>query len=159
MVQVVSEETDPIVEFVNGFKREEHVLEENAERDTMLHPRSKFQFVWNATSAVLIQFYIIIVPLRLAFRNTVQNSEFLNPVAGMWLVIDIWADLFFILDIFINFRTWIFVNGKLQRDKQVITNTYLRGWFLADALSSLPVSIVANVLDVKINEVHLLLHR
>ena len=59
---------------------------------------------------------------------------------------EMFIDLFFIVDIMINFRTGYLETGlsgtKEILDPRKVARAYLRGWFCIDLLSSIPLSVV-----------------
>jgi len=64
-------------------------------------------------------------------------------VSAAWLTIDLVIDLFFCVDIVINFFSAIeSENGDLITDRKQIAIRYLTTWFLLDLASSLPISAI-----------------
>jgi hypothetical protein len=92
---------------------------------------------------VTILFYVVVVPLRLAFHDTVPGSSFLKA-EGVWLTIDITADLMFLFDICLNFRTAVKIDGVLVKSGKDIACHYVSNWFFPDLLASFPTSFVTN---------------
>jgi hypothetical protein len=62
----------------------------------VLLPGTGFRFWWDAVSMTMIVFISLTLPYRLAF--VVNGHQFYD-------VFDVFCDLFFIADIFLNFRT------------------------------------------------------
>jgi hypothetical protein len=56
-----------------------------------------FRICWDLLMGSLIIFYVIVVPLRMAFGNT-ASSDFITT-RGRWYYFDLVADLGFLLDI------------------------------------------------------------
>ena len=119
----------------------------------------------------MVPFLIIIlitVPLRVGF-------DFEVPAFSAWFWIDVVLDLYFALDIAVNFRTaFSNENGQIETDQvrhsrpahpalceeeanaincgdadtsrpcsqKLIAKNYMRGWFVVDTLSCLPVQYV-----------------
>ena len=85
---------------------------------------------------LLLMYVLISVPLRLAFSI---DAECGTP--GFF--IDLCVDVYFICDIFFNFRTAIYdKEGVLELDTKAISKAYLRGWFALDVLACLPVTYI-----------------
>ena len=57
------------------------------------------------------------------------------------------TEIFLLLDCLMTFRTGVLVDGQLEMDPVVIASRYLRGWFLIDMLTSLPVSYIVSALE------------
>ena len=66
-------------------------------------PEPASQMRWDLLMALLIVFYMFVVPMRIAFDATAKGT-FINGEGG-WFVFDLASDSLFILDIAFNFRT------------------------------------------------------
>jgi hyperpolarization activated cyclic nucleotide-gated potassium channel 2 len=100
----------------------------------LLHPSKGFRLYWDLTSILLVVYISIMLPLQLAF---VQCAGF-----GLELF-DVAIDIFFLVDIAINFRTAVEVEGfELLTGPREIARLYLRGWFALDVISSFPIDWV-----------------
>ena len=60
---------------------------------------------------------------------------------------NLFAEIFLLLDCLMTFRTGVLVDRQLEMDPVVIASRYLRGWFLIDMLTSLPVSYIVSALE------------
>ena len=80
----------------------------------------------------------LIVPIRLAF----SDSE-----SFWWSLFYIITDTIFLIDIILTFLTTINDTEKIYEitDKKKIAKQYLKGWFLIDFLSILPIDIMLMV--------------
>lgn len=78
--------------------------EQRASAHCLLHPQRRFRFNWDLASCLLILFMAISLPYRIAFVLHWSLSG---------RVLDFLIDAFFMLDIVINLRTMIVVNGEL----------------------------------------------
>ena len=47
-------------------------------------------------------------------------------------------DVFFIIDILISFNTGYYKGGMIVMKRRIITNKYLKGWFIIDFIASFP---------------------
>ena len=72
-------------------------------------------------------------------RSTLRENC-ANFLAWFWL--NFAVDIFFIVDIVINFRTGYINEGFFVEDDYLAAMSYLRGAFLMDLLGSLPINIV-----------------
>lgn len=97
-------------------------------------PDSVFSAVWDLMQVILLLYVSVTVPLRAGFELTVELWTF----AFFW---DLLIDLFFVVDIFLNFRTAFYTSNGVREDRpKKIAENYLRGWFPVDFLSSLPLA-------------------
>ena len=63
----------------------------------MIDPDGTFSQVWDVTSLVLLFYVILLVPYRICFGVQIDLWS------GAW-IFDLFVDLFFIADLFYNFR-------------------------------------------------------
>lgn len=87
---------------------------------------------------IVILYSIIVIPYRLAAHVDAE---------GGWLVVETIFDVFFGLDLVLNFFTCYFDerSGELETDFKAIVKKYLKGWFLVDFLSTLPMDALGNI--------------
>ena len=101
-------------------------------------PDSGFSACWDLISVVLLMYVSIVVPLRACFEL---------ELVELWsstFFIDLFVDLFFIIDVYMNFRTAYYLSdGTREARKGLIARQYLRGWFAIDFASCLPVGYIA----------------
>jgi hypothetical protein len=89
----------------------------------MLRPNGKFKIGWDIVTVILLGYLLTSLPLYIGFE--MADSPFQTTMDYVVLV-------FFSLDMLVNFRTGYFdLLGNLVR--------YLKGWFLVDLLSTIPV--------------------
>ena len=61
------------------------------------------------------------------------------PVGSFAFFVDVFADIIFVLDLLLNFRTaYVDEHGVMEERPRVIAKHYMRGWFFLDALSCMP---------------------
>ena len=89
---------------------------------------------WDAFVGILVVYYTIIVPVRVAFDSAEPTPE--------ETVLDMFFNAIFIIDIVLNFRTAVKLEGVLIEDPVKIRNAYLKSWFLIDFLSTVPVDLI-----------------
>jgi hypothetical protein len=147
---------DPLHAFVMGFARPNVIKEPDP--PYIFNPKSKFKLTWDTVSACLILFYMLVVPIRLSFGQTVPSNDFAVG-NGFWLWFDVFADLFFLLDIGFTFRTAIpHASGEegFETRPAVLAKAYLKRWFWADIVSSIPLSMVSALADSNLSSEYLI---
>lgn len=102
-----------------------------------LHPESRVFITWE-TLVVLVNFYnAFFVPFRIGFEEA---------YTGIWLVLDLLADLLLIADIFVRFHLGYVEQGEYVDDKERIIQRYRDGAMKGHLAASLPLDIVARLL-------------
>eukprot|EP01043_Picozoa_sp_COSAG02_P015947 COSAG02_NODE_691_length_18445_cov_23.541099_12_plen_784_part_00 len=95
-------------------------------------PDSAYAAMWDALQVLLLVYLCVVIPLRACFSIDILigSTEF---------YVDTFADLVFVLDVVLNFRTaFVDEHGVVEERPRVIARHYLRGWFMLDVLSCLP---------------------
>jgi hypothetical protein len=93
-------------------------------------PPSLGKLRWDLLLGFWIIYSTIMVPLRIGFSLEAE---------GVSSVIDLIGDIFFFLDIVVNFLTgYVDAEGYTIWDFKIIGQKYLRGWFMVDFLSTFP---------------------
>ena len=97
-------------------------------------PDGAFRLKWDLLQVLLILWSAITLPFTLAFVEEPPGPR----ETSFWFTALI--DLFFIVDITLNFRTAIFVaeDGEMITDLKTIAREYGCSWFIVDLLSCLP---------------------
>ena len=112
----------------------------------LFYPQDCFKSVfWDMIMALCLLITCLIVPFNMAFSEELDQIDWFIQFV---LVIDI----FFSLDILINFNTAILINDEvmeLEDDRKEIACIYLKGWFLIDLLSVIPFDVLVNTLTPK----------
>ena len=88
------------------------------------YPDNTYRALWDCVLTVLVIYYSLAVPLRMAF-DLASPTEIEN-------LFDIIFSFLFILDIGLNFCTAIKVHGTTITEHKTIARHYLRSWFLVD---------------------------
>ena len=104
-------------------------------------PSAPGRLLWDVVVALMIVYYLIVVPMRLAFEPHNATVDLITG-RGSWLILDLLFDLMFLTDIVVNFRTAYLVAGELETDQYKIAKTYFVGWFPLDMVASLPTTIL-----------------
>ena len=85
---------------------------------------------------IALAYVLVAVPYRIGFEKEVGLLSF-------WFFVDLTIDLYFIIDIYVSFRTAFYTKqGELEYRKQAISRNYIRSWLPLDFVSCLPVNYV-----------------
>lgn len=91
--------------------------------------------------AICLLLTCLLVPYNMAFSDELDQL--------VWFVdFMLVLDLFFTVDILINFNTAVVTNElnmELEDDRKKIAITYLKGWFIIDLLSVIPFDKLTNL--------------
>ena len=98
----------------------------------VINPRSDIHRYWETFSSVCIFVTCLIVPFQ---------ASFISEFATLWAFAYIFDVLFF-LDMVLRFCVGYFSKGNLITDKSFIRKRYLRGKFLLDLLSIIPLDFL-----------------
>eukprot|EP00924_Labyrinthula_sp_SR-Ha-C_P010936 snap_masked-scaffold_33-processed-gene-0.22-mRNA-1 protein AED:0.09 eAED:0.12 QI:0/0/0/1/1/1/2/0/551 len=104
----------------------------------LFHPEKGISIGWDLAIFGLVCYVTVTTPLRMSFFPNLDASSNL-----FW--IDLVIDFIFLLDIVKRFRTGYFqdtITSEVVMDTKLIAIRYLKGWFLIDFLSCMPVDIV-----------------
>ena len=145
------------------------LFEENPLPPWTRDPESNFSMIWDMTSAVMLLYVTVTVPLRVCFnveielwcgprcRRSARPGRFADFA---WLCagrsfdffVDLVVDLFFITDVAINCRTSYYdSNGFRENRPDRILKNYLKGWFFIDFLSVVQMDFIVMILDIDVS--------
>lgn len=99
-----------------------------------INPYSNFRTRWDLLLSVVLIYNGFVIPLRLAFDMTDDLS---SPL--FWL--DRMVDSLFLLDILLNFRTGVIVNGGHVSYERLAAR-YIRSWLVVDLVSAAPYELI-----------------
>jgi len=104
----------------------------------ILHPAALSRMTWDAIQVVFLLYIAMVVPYRVGFNEPAQGPLY-------WL--EVLQDLFFIVDIFLNFVTGYVEEdtGTLVMLPKPIATHYLRNFLVVDLLACLPIDIMVRV--------------
>eukprot|EP00794_Sanderia_malayensis_P017353 gene17353-19086_t len=90
------------------------------------------RLIWDWVILILVCYIAIMVPFSVAFKTHDHTKEL--------IIADTIVEVFFIIDIIINFRTTYIdkKSGRIITNKKLIAQHYLKGWFIVDFLAALP---------------------
>ena len=97
----------------------------------VLLPSSPPRLAWDIVSIILVSYITVSLPYRTAFLSE-SHSFSLS-------VFDFLIDVYFLVDIVINFRTAFLDDGELVTSPYRIGLKYLTTWFFLDLAASLPI--------------------
>ena len=101
----------------------------------MIYPLSKFGVSWLFVTGLFLAYTGVVTAPLVAFYWLEAECSIVPT-----LFFDTAVDCFFILDIFLNFKTGIFDGAEYIDAPAVVARKYLRGSFLFDCVTSFPVS-------------------
>ena len=88
----------------------------------------------------MLLYVSVTVPLRAGFQLDVDLWS-----ASFW--VDVIVDVFFVLDMFLNFRTAYYDRAGLREDRAGrMARNYLSGWFVIDLFSCLPLGYLLRLI-------------
>ena len=112
--------------------RDESLFDEQPLNRWTRDPNSTFTSVWDLSSVIMLLYVSAVVPLRVCFGVDID----------LWsatFFIEAIVDLFFIVDVGLNFRTAYYdENGLRESRPEYIAKHYMQGWFPIDLVSCLP---------------------
>lgn len=120
-----------------GFAQEDEIRQrQELASSWVLHPGSPYKFAWDAFLAVLVVYSVVVVPLRIGFKEEASPRS-----AIFWFEVSI--DFVFIIDIVVNCRTaYLTAHGLLEKRPRQIARHYLLSWFVVDVSASIPVDLI-----------------
>eukprot|EP01052_Picozoa_sp_SAG31_P013305 SAG31_NODE_797_length_12029_cov_13.875692_12_plen_466_part_00 len=102
----------------------------------VIHPLGRFRKVWDLMQIVLLVYVAVLVPYRIGFDDDVDKW-------GYAFFLDALVDVYFIVDVFLNFRTAFYdKHGEMVYDAAPIAKHYVQTWLAIDILGCLPVNYV-----------------
>ena len=104
----------------------------------ILHPEHRFRKTWDFAQIFALIYVAVFVPVRTGFDIV------LEPGSMQW-VVELIVDVYFVADIFVNFRTGFMDDGILEMRTQMIRKKYCQGWLIVDLVSCLPISYITAI--------------
>ena len=97
----------------------------------MIYPNDLGKMWWDVIMSLILLLSIFITPLDLAFAELADRPE--------WPVINRIVDVFFLSDMLLTFFSALQDDEFYTiEDRKEIAKLYLKGWFLIDLVSILP---------------------
>ena len=100
-------------------------------------PDAWYRVLWDILGFVIIGYQATIVPIRICFDE---------PATGFWESAEFFMDIYFGLDILVNFNTGFYDQQGLCLERKKFILNYLKTWFLPDLLASIPWTEVIELL-------------
>ncbi|RHY12912.1 hypothetical protein DYB36_004167 [Aphanomyces astaci] len=104
----------------------------------MLHPLSRFRRFWDTVLAFAVIYECWLIPFTLAMTWWTPS----HPMEGLHISLDI----FFVVDLLLNFRTAVVVYGELVQEPRDVAKIYVKSWFVVDFISVFPTDVVVAAL-------------
>lgn len=101
-----------------------------------INPHGRFKICWDFLSMIFIFYDLVNVPFVICFDVPSNPTIF---------IFDALKDVFFMIDVCLNFKTGYIDDGYLITDSTLIRKRYLKSWFLVDLLTSLPISLFVDL--------------
>ena len=101
----------------------------------MIQPDNVYKSVWDLGGLFIILYQAILIPYRISFEVDAR---------GFFGVLETLFDIYFMLDIALNFFTGLEIKGKVILNHKIIIFKYLVTWFLLDLLATFPFSWVVD---------------
>ena len=107
----------------------------------IIHPDNIAKLIFDLIGFGLIIIQYITVPFSIAFNFDDRNLKGYNY----------FSDIFFIVDLVLNFNTGYYKEGILMMNRKNIVMNYVNGWFLFDMISSFPYSFIFDKLELEVS--------
>lgn len=108
----------------------------------LINPEGRFFTIWDKVIIAFLLYTIIIMPFYVAFLYETESDN------STWMYIDLMADLVFCSDIIINLHLpYDDSKGRRVTDRSSIFFRYLKGWFVVDVISALPLDFLFRLLS------------
>lgn len=122
-------------------EREQAKALDYMEEHSILSPDGTIRQQWDIVQVPLLTYVAVLIPYRIGFSHDTEPGDF-------GFILDVFIDMFFIVDIYLNFRTAVWnQHGTLTYEPKGIAMHYLKGWFIVDVLGCLPINYVLLVID------------
>eukprot|EP00003_Mantamonas_plastica_P032470 TRINITY_DN882_c0_g1_i3.p1 TRINITY_DN882_c0_g1~~TRINITY_DN882_c0_g1_i3.p1 ORF type:complete len:262 (+),score=16.03 TRINITY_DN882_c0_g1_i3:59-844(+) len=129
--------TSPSQSHINVRASGEDLSSVNEASWDFIHPHSRFRRNWDRIVLGCIMYNAFILMFRFSFKVEFELNLF--------LLVEYMMDLFFVVDVFLNFRTGFTHAGSVVRDRERIFSHYVNNWFTVDFISAFPFDIIALV--------------
>jgi hypothetical protein len=115
----------------------------------ILLPGGAIRRAWDCLGLCLVLLVILVQVIKARWESHHKGWMFFDvehPYQGVLLQLQVLQDVFFIVDIFVNFRTAYVdeATGRYVRDPWRIASHYSRHWLICDLLCALPLDMLVN---------------
>ena len=104
----------------------------------IIRPDNRLATIWDLYIFLLVCYVSIFTPVRISYFSNIEPGSLI-------FVLDLVVDFVFLLDIVKRFHTGFYEDSfstEVQLDPVVIRWTYLKGWFIVDVISILPIDLI-----------------
>jgi hyperpolarization activated cyclic nucleotide-gated potassium channel 2 len=104
-----------------------------------IDPNAGFRGKWDLSQAAILLYVAMVVPFRVGYRQ---------PAEGAWYVVDLLIDIYFYVDVVLNFHTGYVDPDDEERviyEPWAIAREYARTWLSIDIVACLPIDFVIRV--------------
>lgn len=104
-----------------------------------IDPNAGFRGKWDLSQAAILLYVAMVVPFRVGYRQ---------PAEGGWYVVDLLIDIYFYVDVVLNFHTGYVDPDDEERviyEPWAIAREYARTWLSIDIVACLPIDFVIRV--------------
>ena len=117
-------------------------------RRCFLLPSDRARIYWDLVQVPLLLYIAVMTPLREGYGVSIAMPSAASPCCSASFVSELLIDLYFVVDIVLNFRTaYLDDAGELVVDASKVSRHYLKRWFMLDFLSILPVSYIGMIMQ------------
>lgn len=117
----------------------------------LVTPLGTFKRTWETLKFLLLLYQIILLPLEVTFLDDDNPKIVVTPL----YIFEKLIDVFFLLDIILNFLTPILDRYEFITDHSIIAIKYLKGWFFVDFLTIIPFEEIISFSDTSNNNLSL----
>jgi len=129
---LVNSYVELVCEDLRTSEKRKFLAEEQERATWIIDPGAQWRIRWDVMMLIFVIWTSYSVPYRASFSTD-------NGATDIWL--ELCIDILFCLDVILNFFTAYYeTEGILQTNSGAIARRYLRGWFIVDVVSSIPVS-------------------
>ncbi|KAF6262699.1 hypothetical protein COO60DRAFT_586187 [Scenedesmus sp. NREL 46B-D3] len=120
---------------MQGREYEDSAAPRLLEGKLVILPEGSFRTAWMQIQLAVAMYIIWVTPVRVGFNI---------PSEGLWFWFEGMIDLFFYIDLALNFFTAYedSLTGDIITDHRAIARRYLKGWFAIDVLATFPVDYI-----------------
>ena len=130
------------LEMKNSFSASQEEVVPEVRRLLYINPESQFRSAWDITQVFVLFYLTWVTPYRVGFDAPAYGPEF-------WF--EFLVDIYFIVDVFLNFITgfWMHLETTtvLVSDPHDIAVNYLKTWFLIDVAACAPVDLTTRAIE------------
>ena len=113
---------------------------EGRNKRCFLRPDGTLRKRWDLAQVIMLFYVASMVPLRIGFDREAE------PWTSAFLI-EVIVDIYFVLDIGVQFRSGYYDDKELITDSRKIAGRYMRTWFPIDLISCLPINYVQLIIQ------------